>query len=414
MNPSSPNLHPATPPPASALTVALVGVGGYGQMYARPLLEEGRARGVHFIAAVDSNPNSTACELLKSAPSGPVPIYTSLDALYAHHTIDLTLIVSPIHFHHQQTLRALAAGSHVLVEKPVAATADQALDMLVAQRAAGRSVAVGFQWSFCPVLQSLKRDIASGLFGAPKRLRSLVIWPRDRMYYSRNNWAGKEHITLPDGQTAPVFDSPANNAAAHFLHNMLFLLGGQPTRSADVAAVTAELFRANPIESYDTASIQVTTAGGVPIHFLTSHAASRSIGPLSVYEFEHATIRHAEESPFTATFTKGPLKGQTKTYGRPAHANSMDKLWSVVESLRTNALVACDIETALPHARVISLARQQAPITPVHPSLIRRTPAAITIPGLEEAFESAFEAGSTLVDLAFNKTVLAPPALSPV
>jgi hypothetical protein len=57
-----------------------------------------------------------------------------------------------------------------------------------------------------------------------------------------------------------IFDSPANNATAHFLHNMFYLLGATRETSAAPAVVQAELYRANAIENFDTAAIRFAAA----------------------------------------------------------------------------------------------------------------------------------------------------------
>ena len=132
-------------------------------------------------------------------------------------------------------------------------------------------VAIGYQWSFSPAIQRLKGDIAAGVFGAPKRLKTIVLWPRDETYYSRNRWAGKQR----DEAGNPIFDSPVSNACAHYLHNMLYVLGDAVDRSAIPSRVSAELYRAHPIENYDTAALRCWTDRGVEILFIVSHATRR-------------------------------------------------------------------------------------------------------------------------------------------
>src|SRR5690606_38863553 len=105
---------------------------------------------------------------------------------------------------------------------------EQAERMRTARDEAGRQVGIGYQWSFSAAVQRLKRDIMSGVLGAPRRLKSMALWPRDEGYYRRNGWAGRR--TSPTGE--PVMDSPVNNACAHFLHNMLYVLGPRADRSA--------------------------------------------------------------------------------------------------------------------------------------------------------------------------------------
>ena len=38
-------------------------------------------------------------------------------------------------------------------------------------------VAIGYQWSFSDAIQKLKADVIAGIFGKPRRLKTLVLWP---------------------------------------------------------------------------------------------------------------------------------------------------------------------------------------------------------------------------------------------
>jgi hypothetical protein len=60
-------------------------------------------------------------------------------------------------------------------------------------------------------------------------------------------------------------DSPASNALAHFLHLSLFFLGAGFHESAQPTSVSAELYRANRIENYDTCNLQFTVTPNVPL-----------------------------------------------------------------------------------------------------------------------------------------------------
>ena len=48
---------------------------------------------------------------------------------------------------------------------------------------------IGYQWSYSEGIQSLKKDILTGRFGKPLRMKSMCLWSRDFSYFSRNNWA---------------------------------------------------------------------------------------------------------------------------------------------------------------------------------------------------------------------------------
>ncbi|HWP39579.1 MAG TPA: Gfo/Idh/MocA family oxidoreductase, partial [Tepidisphaeraceae bacterium] len=256
-----------------------------------------------------------------------IKIYPDLPSLYADVRPDLLMVVTPIHLHAAHTIYALEHGSHVLCEKPLAATVKDARRVIAAELLAKRFVAIGYQWSFSKPVQALKRDILAGHFGRPVRLKSIVFFPRGLEYFNRNDWVGR--IKTSGGE--PVYDSPANNAAAHYLHNMFYLLGPTRETSAMPVTVQAELYRANEIENYDTAAMRVMTDCGAELLFYTSHAVPPRLGPIARYEFEDAVISYEAESGagFIARFRNGRIR----RYGEP-NLERHSKVWQAIEAAR--------------------------------------------------------------------------------
>jgi len=342
----------------STLSVALVGIGGYGQTYLSSLFDDNGSR-ARMIAAVDPNP--AACILLPELQRRKIPIYSSIQELQARHSPDLVVISTPLQLHSEQVVAALSGASHVLCEKPLCSTPAQAAKMLAARERAQRQVSIGYQWSFNPCIGSLKRHISSGIFGQPKRLRTLVLWPRSEAYYHFNSWKGRRYTK----SGVPIFDSPLNNACAHHLHNMLYLLGNAPDRSASAATVTAELYRANSIETFDTAAVRVETTDGVELSIVVSHATLDERGPSFTFEFEDATITFEGEQPNAQTCDGPPIlvhfhNGKTRQYGSPESFPDR-KLWAAVESAKFNVPTVCGIETALPQTQVTAAVHRSVP-----------------------------------------------------
>jgi predicted dehydrogenase len=371
-------------------SIALVGIGGYGSIYVSALLEAaGRAGSHRFTAAVDPFP--TLCDRLEELRGRQIPIYPTLDALYENHRPDLVVISSPFHLHASQTIDALSRGSHVLCEKPMCVTVQQAQQMRRARERAGRHVAIGYQWSFSPAIQRLKNDIRAGVFGAAKRLKTIVLWPRDEMYYGRNRWAGKQR----DEQGDPIYDSPVSNACAHYLHNMLYVLGDAADRSAVPKRVTAELYRAHPIENYDTAALRCSTDRGVEILFVVSHATRRSHGPEFHYEFEKATISFAEHrgGEIVAQFADGTQR----SYGSPWESSDTGKLWTTLRAISSDTPTLCGIEAAVAQTQVTAAAQDSMPAPLAFPSVlvgVEGEPGArkTWVEGLEQVLAQSYEA----------------------
>ena len=318
-------------------TIILAGLGGYGMIYVAALLERPADGRFRLVAGVDPKPRN--CGRLAELSARGVPIYRSLQQFYRAGRADLAVLSSPIHRHCLQTCLALSQGSHVLCEKPAAATVQDVDRMIRARDRAGKHVAIGYQWSFSTPIQRLKQDILAGQFGAARRLKSFCLWPRDEVYYHRNKWAGR----LRDARGAWVLDSPANNAMAHDLHNMLYLLGPRTNASAEPVDIVAELYRANEIENFDTAALRVCTNSGAEVLFYGSHSIADDSGPEFCFEFERATVTYtAGQGPIVARLNDGSIR----EYGGPNDEPQVTKLWTCLACLADNGTNPCGLEAA--------------------------------------------------------------------
>ena len=91
--------------------------------------------------------------------------YDDWEAMLAGHPFDLVCIATPTVLHEAQTLAAVAAGAHVLCEKPTAMDASQAARMLAAAEAAGRVHMIDHELRFNPNRMRIAELIAKGALG---------------------------------------------------------------------------------------------------------------------------------------------------------------------------------------------------------------------------------------------------------
>jgi len=370
------------------ITIALSGLGGYGQEYLNELLDARYAGRITLAGGIDPQPER--CARLADLRARDVPIYTTLADFYHERSADLLIVSAPIHEHAPQTCLGLQHGSHVLCEKPLAATVQEADYMIAARDKACKTVAIGYQWSFDPAILSLKRDIMAGRFGRPKRLTTVALWPRTAAYYARNDWAGKQKTA----GGAWVLDSPVNNAVAHYLHNMLFLLGERLDRSAAPLRIQAELYRANAIENYDTAALRVEVEGGTEILFYASHAVRERIGPVLRAEFERGTIHMDGLSNRLIAQT---TDGAQINYGVPDNGVRA-KLQAALDAIASGAPIPCGIEAARAHTVCVNGAQDCVDeIASFDGSLIRQIDGPdgrlTFVDGLETALQACAGAG---------------------
>lgn len=162
------------------LRAGIIGFGTAGRYFHAPLL---RAAGILIPAVVTSRPER-AQEYL-----GAVDVLDSAEALLARDDIDLVVIASPSSLHSSQAAAALRAGKHVVVDKPVAATAAEVsdLDQLAAQHK--RKLAVFHNRRWDSDFLTIKQLIDSGRLGAINSFHAR--WDRFRPLVS-DRWRDRD------------------------------------------------------------------------------------------------------------------------------------------------------------------------------------------------------------------------------
>ncbi len=319
--------------------IVLSAISGYGYYYLKTLLEEISPDVAVLAGVIDPQPEKSGFfhDVLKMG----VPIYPDMDQFFAEgHTANLTVISSPIHFHVPQAVTALINGSNVLVDKPISGSVREAEELIRVKNETGRFVEVGYQWSFSEAIRNLRRDILSGFYGEPVRMKTICLWPRDDAYYGRNSWAGR--ILSADGR--PVNDSPANNACAHFIHNLFFLAGIRYQVSGIGYRVSGIRCRVYDIENYDTVAARVRTPDGIEIFFYFSHASEHPRNPEFVLELKHGIVQYGGEFP---EITGIHQDGTVRKYGSPDDTHQFKKLFAAIEAVNNPKLPVCPPESAI-------------------------------------------------------------------
>ena len=152
-----------TQPPAARADIAIIGCGAAAEGLYRDALKRLQSRGIARVSAlVDPNPARTAA-LARHFPSAR--IFATPAEAFANITPVLTIVASPPSLHAQHALDALAAGSHVLCEKPMAVRAEEAERMVTAARLARRVLAVGMTRRMYPSIVQTQALLAEGALG---------------------------------------------------------------------------------------------------------------------------------------------------------------------------------------------------------------------------------------------------------
>ncbi len=166
--------------------------------------------------------------------------------LLADGGLDVVNICTPPNTHFDLITRALAAGVHVVCEKPLVGSLADCDRLAVAEETSGRRIIPIFQYRFGNGLQRLKMLVDAGLAGPALLTTIETAWQRGADYYAVD-WRGK---------WATEMGGVCVTQAIH-AHDMLSYINGP------VASVSARLrTRVNPIEAEDCAAVAVEMADG--------------------------------------------------------------------------------------------------------------------------------------------------------
>jgi predicted dehydrogenase len=146
------------PRPITEIGAAVVGTGFIGVVHVEAL----RRLGVQVYGVVGS---SHARATQRVAALGLPPAYESFEAMLADPRVDVVHITSPNHLHYPQAAAALAAGKHVVCEKPLAMTSAETGELLRLAQASGLVHAVNFNIRFYPICRHLHQLVREGGLG---------------------------------------------------------------------------------------------------------------------------------------------------------------------------------------------------------------------------------------------------------
>lgn len=151
----------------SPLGLGIIGLGG-GAVNMLPSFQRSPYFNLKAVADTD--------EEILGRFKGDVPgveTYTDVEKLCAHGAVDLVYIGTPNHLHFAHARAALGRGKHVLIEKPMAVTLEDAEEMIQIAESNGVLLGVNVKHSFEPRIQGI-RDLARG--GELGRLRMIHSW----------------------------------------------------------------------------------------------------------------------------------------------------------------------------------------------------------------------------------------------
>lgn len=190
--------------------IAIVGCGGMARGHASRfsmILDQ-----VEVVAAVDvvREKAQAVADLL---PGGTM---VAEDYRSVMDDVDAMLLVLPHHLHHPVAMDCLSHGKHVLVEKPMANSEQECIEMINAAREADRVLMVAYCMRFHPLVTKMKELIETKAYG---ECFQLSLWTEQFTQYPPDHWISSAK-TLGGGQ---LFSH-----GCHYIDLMLWMMG-KPT-----------------------------------------------------------------------------------------------------------------------------------------------------------------------------------------
>jgi predicted dehydrogenase len=155
---------------SDVMKLGVIGCGRIAQVAHFPALE--KADGVEVVVVCDQSEDVARAV---AARYGIASYVTDAAKVFENPQVEAVLIAVPDRFHRELAEAAMRAGKHVLVEKPLASTVDEARQLVALQQETGLTLQVGSNKRFDPGLSFARDYVAAGRLG---EVRSFHAWYR--------------------------------------------------------------------------------------------------------------------------------------------------------------------------------------------------------------------------------------------
>lgn len=191
------------------LHIGIIGLGAIGQRLIKQIQQHSKVE----IAAVCDRLEALARETADAL--GGVEVYTDYQNLLADQRVDLVYVAVPPKFHHQIVMDVLKAKKHVLCEKPLANSLEEAKEMAEAAKEANVVHAMNFPLNYENAANKFAELIKQDYIGELRRLQLTMHFPEWPRLWQKNDWVGGRE------QGGFVLE-----VGVHFIQQTLKIFGG--------------------------------------------------------------------------------------------------------------------------------------------------------------------------------------------
>ena len=250
------------------IRMVLIGFGGMGRQYAA-MLRNNEVEGMTL--AVVCCRNAPGQKFLREAYPG-VAVYRDVEDTLAHaEEFDAALIVTPHTSHVEIARRMVAAGKHILLDKPAGVYAREVRALTEQAKSAGVSFGIMFNTRANPAFAKARELLHSGAVGTPVRAVWVCnTWFRTPAYHTSAPWRSSWN-----GECGGLLI----NQSQHYLDIWQWLLGVPDGIYADLC-----FGRYSPIPVDDAADLQLYYDNGLHGTFISSTGENPGVNRLEIWE----------------------------------------------------------------------------------------------------------------------------------
>lgn len=271
--------------------IAVAGAGYIGRAH---MAAAQASPSVSLSAIVDPSPAAA-----RIAAEAGVPLYRSLEELFAGDRPDGIVLATPNPLHVGHALLAIEAGVPALLEKPVAPTVLEAQRLVDAVDAAQARVLIGHHRAHSPIMAKARQVVAQGTLGRIVAVMGSATFFKPDRYFDEAPWRREPGA------------GPVLLNLIHEIHNLRMLCGD----ITGVQAIASNAVRGFEVE--DTVAITLRFAGGALGTFLLSDTAACARSWEQTSRENTAYPSYDDEDCYVIAGTRGSLSVPTmrlKTY----------------------------------------------------------------------------------------------------
>jgi predicted dehydrogenase len=241
--------------------IGIIGTGKRGQGLINTIIET--TPGLEVVACCDLIPANLSAAMAKAGPKAIA--YTDYEKLLNNKNIDAVIIATPLYLHYPMSVAALEMKKHVYVEKSMAFTIKESLDLVRRVKNSNQVLQVGFQYRNFPLYHQVKEVIKNGAIGG---------YSIECQYNRYSDW----RYPVSDTKMEKIINwrlykdmcgGPLSELCAHQIDIVGYLLDSRPAQAFGIGGID---FYKDGRDTYDNVRTLYKYENGVKVAYTSTYA----------------------------------------------------------------------------------------------------------------------------------------------